>query len=170
MYGSPNGLLPLEAVIQPNRGEFSLTDEMVQNLSQALDRDAARQKAAEDAKPPDQKVLEELAANRPTLDALGQRVAIDKLHHQEVPAVGLLHSIQRRDVGMIQRGEQFRLAFESRNPFRILSERFGQHPSRAFCRPNKKGPGLSVSRSPERKPACKLLPRLAIHSVSTGSR
>ena len=63
--------------------------------------------------------------NRPTLDPLRQRVTLDKLHYKEMRAVGLLHSIERRDVGMIQRREQLRFAFEPRDPFRIPGESIG---------------------------------------------
>jgi hypothetical protein len=55
---------PLQDLVHPTRGEFALTDEMVLNLAQGLEQDAARQKAAEDEKRLDKKLQDELTANR----------------------------------------------------------------------------------------------------------
>jgi hypothetical protein len=80
---------PLEAVIQP-RGEFAITDEMVQNLSQALEGDAARQKTAEDAKKMDQKLQDELAAGR-----LGHHKAIVQSRDSLVALIDRLEAVLR---------------------------------------------------------------------------
>ena len=80
---------PLEAVIQP-KGEFAVTDEMVQNLSQALEGDAARQKAAEDAKKMDAKLQEELATSR-----LGHRKALVQSRDSLMALIDRLEAVLR---------------------------------------------------------------------------
>ena len=54
------------------------------------------------------------------------RVPLDQLHDQKMPAAGLLHPVERRNVRMIERGEHFRFALESRDAIRIERERLGQ--------------------------------------------
>ena len=51
-------------------------------------------------------------AGRVPRDPLGQRFALHQLHHQEVAAAGLLDTVERGDIGMIQRRERLRLALE----------------------------------------------------------
>ena len=61
------------------------------------------------------------------LQALGQRFSLDQFHDEEVAAARLLHPIQRRDVGMIQRGEHLRFALEPRDAFGVGRERVRQN-------------------------------------------
>jgi len=55
---------PLEEMIHPTGGEFAKIDEIVQKLSQALESDGARQKAAAEGTVPDPKVVDDLAEHR----------------------------------------------------------------------------------------------------------
>ena len=59
--------------------------------------------------------------------ALGERHAGRQLHDQRVLALGLLQAIHVGDVRMIERGEQFRFAAESREPLRVTFDRRRQH-------------------------------------------
>ena len=52
----------------------------------------------------------------PRGDPLRQVVALDQLHHEGGHAVGFFQPVDRGDVRMIQRGEHFRFALESREP------------------------------------------------------
>ncbi len=54
---------------------------------------------------------------------LGQRRALDQLHHQSKRRPGVFEAVNGRDVGMIQRGKQFGFAMEAREPIRICDER-----------------------------------------------
>jgi hypothetical protein len=81
---------PLQEVTHPTTGEFALTDEMVVNLSQALERDGARQKAAEDQKRPDQKLQDELTANR-----MGHRKAAQQARDGLVSLIDRLEAVLR---------------------------------------------------------------------------
>ena len=49
---------------------------------------------------------------RPLLQPLGQRVALEILHDQEVGALVLAHVVQRANVRVIQAGDGLRLALE----------------------------------------------------------
>ena len=62
----------------------------------------------------------------PSLDARGQRLAVDELEHQEPLAARLLEAVDAGDVRMVQRGEDLRLAPETRETFRILRDAVGQ--------------------------------------------
>src|SRR5262249_45887728 len=46
-----------------------------------------------------------------------------QLHDKEVCFTRLFESVECRDVGMIERGQDFGFTFESRDPFRIFCER-----------------------------------------------
>ena len=46
-------------------------------------------------------------------DALREIVALDQFHHEGGDAPALFEAVDRGDVGMIQRGEDFRLALET---------------------------------------------------------
>ena len=59
--------------------------------------------------------------NRPSLDALGQRLSRHEFHHQELPSAGFFDAVDRRDVGMIQRRQHAGFALESRRSVRIVS-------------------------------------------------
>ena len=50
-----------------------------------------------------------------------------QLHHQIARAVGLLQSIDRGDVRMIQRSQHLRFALKTGEPFGIVRERFRQN-------------------------------------------
>ena len=52
--------------------------------------------------------------NRPALDAFGQRFSADEFHHQKLPSAGFFHSVNRRDVRMIQRRQHAGFTLESR--------------------------------------------------------
>jgi len=62
-----------------------------------------------------------LERDRALRDALGQRRALRQLEHQRA----VLHAIDRRDVGMVQRRQHLRFAGESRHAVGVLRERFG---------------------------------------------
>ena len=68
---------------------------------------------------------------------LRQVVALDEFHHEGVHATGLLESVDRGDVRMIQRRERLRLAFEARQAVGVRGERVRQDLDRdlaAKCR------------------------------------
>ena len=52
---------------------------------------------------------------RPAQQAIGQRLALDQLHDQEMSAVGLLEAVERGDVRVIQRRQDLRFALEPRH-------------------------------------------------------
>ena len=58
---------------------------------------------------------------------LGERLALDELHDQEVLATGFFHAEERSDVRMIQRGEDFGFALEARDAVGVGEEGFGQN-------------------------------------------
>ena len=53
---------------------------------------------------------------------LVERLAFDQLHHQRDDAVLSLEPVNGGDVGMVQRGEQSRLALETRDALRVCDE------------------------------------------------
>ena len=60
-------------------------------------------------------------------DTVGECWALDQLHHKGRRSRGALDSVDRRDVGMIQRSERFRLTVESGQTFGIPCHGFRQH-------------------------------------------
>ena len=64
----------------------------------------------------------------PARDPLGERLAFDQLHHQEMDGRsragwrGLLEAVQRRDARMIERGERSGFALEPGEPIVIAEE------------------------------------------------
>jgi len=60
-------------------------------------------------------------------DAISKRGSLYQLQHECLDAVGVLKPVDRRDVGMIQGGQDFRLALEAGEPLRISGHRGGQH-------------------------------------------
>jgi hypothetical protein len=60
--------------------------------------------------------------HRPARDSSGEIFALDKFHHQEVAAGRLFQSKQRRDVRVMDRGQQLRLALEARRSIAIARE------------------------------------------------
>ncbi len=59
---------------------------------------------------------------RAALQALGEILARDQLEHQERGAVGFLEPVDRRDVGVVERGEQLGLALEARETLRVAGD------------------------------------------------
>ena len=55
-----------------------------------------------------------------------ERFSRDELEHEVVRGLGLLHTVDRSDVRVVERGEDFRLALESSQPLRVLGELIGQ--------------------------------------------
>jgi hypothetical protein len=69
--------------------------------------------------------------NRATRNAVGERFALDKLEHErDCAGSGLsravLHTVDRGNVRMVQRGEDFGFTLKSRETFGIGGERLGQ--------------------------------------------
>src|SRR5262249_49081342 len=59
---------------------------------------------------------------RSSREAFGQRFALDKLENQRGNAVVFLDVVNRGNVGVIECGQQVRLAFEARDAFSIGGE------------------------------------------------
>ena len=84
--------------------------------------------------------------NRAARDPLRQVLALDELHDERGDALGFFESIDRRDVRMIQRGEDFGFALEPREPIVIRRDRGRENLDRdlsvsACCRsPDTPGP------------------------------
>jgi hypothetical protein len=64
---------------------------------------------------------------RPAEDALGERLAIDQLHHQVVGRAFAADVVEGADVGMAQAGDEPRLALETRARAVARGEVLGQH-------------------------------------------
>jgi hypothetical protein len=64
----------------------------------------------------------EVAGDSTARDALRQILAFDELHHQRV----VFDAVDMRDVGMIERREDFGFALESRQPFAIVGDISGE--------------------------------------------
>ncbi len=64
---------------------------------------------------------------RAARDTPRQRLALDQLEHQIAMTLDLFETVDARDVRMVERGEQSRLALEARQPLGLLRERRGQH-------------------------------------------
>ena len=60
-------------------------------------------------------------------DPLRQRLALDELEHERLDVAGLLQPVDRRDVRVVQRRQDLRLALEPRQPLRVLRHRLRQH-------------------------------------------
>jgi len=59
-------------------------------------------------------------------DPIRERRTFDKLPHEGMGARGILNTVDRRDIGMIERGEKMRLAAESRDAIAVDGEGIGQ--------------------------------------------
>ena len=68
-----------------------------------------------------------LDRNRAAPETIRQRAAFDELEDEKARAVIGLESVNRRDVGMVQRRQQRRLTFESGDAIGVLRERVRQH-------------------------------------------
>jgi hypothetical protein len=84
-----------------------------------------------DLRPNRERFLERYCATR---DPLRQILALDQLHDQRMQASlpgarrrGPFEPVDSGDVGMIERGQRLRFAFESRGAFGVRSEHLGQH-------------------------------------------
>ena len=64
--------------------------------------------------------------NRPALDALCQRLPLDELHDKKLPCAGLFVTVERRDVRVIQRGQELRFTLEAVETFSDLGEIIGR--------------------------------------------
>jgi hypothetical protein len=65
--------------------------------------------------------------DRSTRDSLRQVLAFDQFHHQSGHVRAALEPENLRDVGMIQRRQDFRLALKAGEAVRIGGDRRGQH-------------------------------------------
>ena len=61
--------------------------------------------------------------DRASCNALREILTLDEFHHEGGHARRFLESVDRRDVGMIQRGEGLRLPFEPRETLGVPGER-----------------------------------------------
>jgi len=62
--------------------------------------------------------------NRPSFDSVSERRPFDQLHDQGVSVVGVFESVNRSDVRVIERGEDFGFALKPGHSFSIACERF----------------------------------------------
>jgi len=53
-------------------------------------------------------------------DHVRERLTVHELENDAQGALGVLEAVHRGDVGMVERGEQFRLTLEPRRPIGIL--------------------------------------------------
>jgi hypothetical protein len=60
-------------------------------------------------------------------DAVGQRRALDQLHHQRQVPPGRLQAVDRSDVRMVERCQKAGLAFEPRQAIRVAVEGIGEN-------------------------------------------
>ncbi len=67
-----------------------------------------------------------LDRQRPLLEHLRQVAPVDQLHRQEAHPVDLVQPVDRRDVRMVQRGQQLRLALEAGQAHRVGRQPLGQ--------------------------------------------
>ena len=65
--------------------------------------------------------------NRSAVDSLGQCLSRHKLQHQVVHIIALFNTMNRGDVGMIQRGKKASFTFESRQSLFVLGENFREN-------------------------------------------
>ena len=63
----------------------------------------------------------------PACDAIRERRSFDQLHHERRHAGRTFQAIDRRNVRMIERGQNFCLTLEARQPLDICRHRRGQH-------------------------------------------
>ena len=62
----------------------------------------------------------------PSRNAIGERRTLDELQHERLKSIGFFEAVNRRDVRMIERGEDLRFALEAREPLLIEGEAVGQ--------------------------------------------
>ncbi len=68
-----------------------------------------------------------LQGERSRFEPIRQRRPVDEFHHQRAHAVRLLEAEDRRDVGVVELGEQLRLALEARETFGVRGEGGGEN-------------------------------------------
>jgi hypothetical protein len=59
--------------------------------------------------------------------AIGERLALDQLHHEVIDFLVVADVVQRAEVGMIQRGDRLRLPLEAQRQARIASHACREH-------------------------------------------
>ena len=59
-------------------------------------------------------------------DPIGERPAFDEFEDQKLPALDFLEPVDRADVGMVERGEELRLAPEPADAFGIVDKAWRQ--------------------------------------------
>ena len=67
-----------------------------------------------------------LDRHRPAHETVGERLALDQLHDEQMTTGGFLEAVQRGDVRMIQRGEDSGFTLEARQAIRIGGPRLRQ--------------------------------------------
>jgi hypothetical protein len=65
--------------------------------------------------------------NRSLRNALRERRPLDELHHEGSHVAGVFQTINRCDVGVIQRRQDVRSALKPSQPIGIVQERLGEH-------------------------------------------
>jgi hypothetical protein len=70
---------------------------------------------------------------RPFADFLCQRLAFNKLHHNEASSLGLFQPMDRGNVGMIERRQELGLALEAGHSLRITGECIGEEFERSLA-------------------------------------
>ena len=75
--------------------------------------------------PEDQHCL--VPSERTTGDTLRQRLALDQLHDQELPALGFFEAVERGDVGVIQLCKKTRLSLEALRAFLVPRKFLGKN-------------------------------------------
>ncbi len=68
-----------------------------------------------------------LEGQRPLGEAVGQRLALDQLHHEVIHAVLVADVVQRADMRVGQGGDRLGLALEAELQLRVLRQVRGQH-------------------------------------------
>ena len=64
--------------------------------------------------------------HRPAHETVGERLALDQFHDEQMPTSGFLEAVQRGDVWMIQGGEDSGFTLEARQAIRIGGPRLRQ--------------------------------------------
>ncbi len=74
----------------------------------------------------DEQSLSFLKGTRPARDPLRERFSFDELHDEKLPGAGLFVTVERRDVCVVERGQEFRFTLEAVETFSGLGEIVGQ--------------------------------------------
>ena len=64
--------------------------------------------------------------NRALGDAIRERRTVHQFHDERAYAIGLFEAVDRRDIGMVERGEDVRLTLEARQSVGVQRERIRQ--------------------------------------------